>query len=62
MIPEAVWEYTSVCRVSPRKKVWQTPFGDSVTGRVKLFSGYDRVDWEGLPVLLAVQEKAICDE
>jgi hypothetical protein len=61
-IPEAVWEYTSVCRVSPRRKVWQTPFGRFSYRQVKYFSGYERVDWEGLPVLLAVPEKALCDE
>jgi hypothetical protein len=62
MIPEAVWEYTSVCRVSPRRKVWETPFGRFSYRQVKFFSGYERVDWEGLPVLLAVPEKALCDE
>ena len=62
MIPEAVWEYTSVCRVSPRRKVWETPFGRFSYRQVNFFSGYERVDWEGLPVLLAVPEKALCDE
>ena len=62
MIPEAVWEYTSVCRVSPRRKVWETTFGRFSYRQVKFFSGYERVDWEGLPVLLAVPEKALCDE
>lgn len=62
MIPEAVWEYTSVCRVSPRRKVWQTPFGRFSYRQVKFFSGYERVEWDGLPVLLAVPEKALCDE
>lgn len=62
MIPEAVWEYTSVCRVSPRRKVWQTPFGRFSYRQAKFFSGYERVEWDGLPVLLAVPEKALCDE
>ena len=62
MIPEAVWEYTSVCRVSPRRKVWQTPFGRFSYRQVKFFSGYERVEWDELPVLLAVPEKALCDE
>jgi hypothetical protein len=62
MIPEAVWEYTSVCRVCPRRKVWQTPFGRFSYRQVKFFSGYERVEWDGLPVLLAVPEKALCDE
>ena len=62
MIPEAVWEYTSVCRVSPRRKVWQTPFGRFSYRQVKFFSGYERVEWDGLPVLHAVPEKALCDE
>lgn len=62
IIPEAVWEYTSVCRMSPRRKVWETPFGRFSYRQVKFFSGYERVDWEGLPVLLAVPEKALCDE
>jgi hypothetical protein len=46
MIPEAVWEYTSVCRVSPRRKVWETPFGRFSYRQVKCFSGYERVDWD----------------
>jgi hypothetical protein len=62
MIPEAVWEYTSVCRVSPRRKVWETTFGRFSYRQVKFFSGYERVDWGGLPILLAVPEKALCDE
>jgi hypothetical protein len=62
MIPEAVWEYTSVCRVSPRRKVLETTFGRFSYRQVKFFSGYERVDWDGLPVLLAVPEKALCDE
>jgi hypothetical protein len=62
MIPEAVWEYTSVCRVSPRRKVWETPFGRFSYRQVKFFSGYERVDWDGRHVFLAVPEKALCDE
>lgn len=62
MIPEAVWEYTSACRVSPRRKVWQMPFGRFSYRQVKFFSGYERLDWDGLPVLLALPEKALCDE
>lgn len=62
MIPEAVWEYTSVCRVSPRGKVWQTPFGRFSYRQVKLFSGYERVEWDGKNIFLASPEKALCDE
>jgi len=62
MIPEAVWEYTSVCRVSPRTKLWQTPFGRFSYRQLKFFSGYERVEWDGRHVFLAVPEKALCDE
>ena len=62
MIPEAVWEFTSACRVSPRRKIWETPFGRFSYRQVKFFSGYERVEWEGLPVFLALPEKALCDE
>lgn len=62
MIPEVVWEYTSVCEVSPRRKLWENEFGRFSYRQVKNFSGYERVDWGGLPVLVAVPEKALCDE
>lgn len=62
MIPEGVWEYTSVCEVSPRRRLWENEFGRFSYRQVKFFSGYERVDWGGLPVLLAVPEKALCDE
>jgi len=62
MIPEVVWEYTSVCEVSPRRKLWENEFGRFSYRQVKKFSGYERVDWGGLPVLVAVPEKALCDE
>jgi hypothetical protein len=62
MIPEVVWEYTSVCEVSPRRKLWENEFGRFSYRQVKNFSGYERVDWGGVPVLLAVPEKALCDE
>lgn len=62
MIPEVVWEYTSVCEVSPRRKLWENEFGRFSYRQVKNFSGYERVDWGDLPVLVAVPEKALCDE
>jgi len=61
MIPEAVWEFTSACRISPRKKIWATPLGRFSYRQVKYFGGYERVQLGGEPVLLATREKALLD-
>lgn len=61
MIPEAVWEHTSACRISPRKQLWDTPLGRFSYRQVKLFRGFERHDIQGQPTLIACQEKALLD-
>lgn len=61
MIPDVVWEFTSACRVSPRKKHWVTPFGRFAYRQIKYFGGYERIQIGGEPVLLATREKGLLD-
>lgn len=61
MIPEAVWEFTSACRVSPRKKLYQTPLGRFSYRQVKFFGGYERTKMDRHDVLVATREKALLD-
>lgn len=61
MIPEAVWEFTSACRVSPRKRLYTTPYGRFSYRQVKLFGGYERVQMSRHDVLVATREKALLD-
>lgn len=61
MIPEAVWEFTSACRVSPRKKLYATPHGRFSYRQVKFFGGYERIEMDRHHVLLATREKALLD-
>ncbi|MFM8884940.1 MAG: hypothetical protein ACKOKC_00780 [Chthoniobacterales bacterium] len=61
MIPEAVWEFTSACRVSPRKKLYDTPYGRFSYRQVKFFGGYERLPTGRHDVLVASREKALLD-
>jgi predicted transcriptional regulator of viral defense system len=61
MIPEAVWEFTSACRVSPRRKLYITPLGRFSYRQVKFFGGYERLKMDRYDVLLATREKALLD-
>lgn len=61
MIPEAVWEFTSACRVSPRQKLYTTPLGRFSYRQVKFFGGYERVKMDRHDVLVATREKALLD-
>ena len=61
MIPEAVWEFTSACRVSPRKKIYTTPLGRFSYRQVKFFGGYERAKMGRHDVLVATREKALLD-
>ena len=61
MIPEAVWEFTSACRVSPRKKLYPTPHGRFSYRQVKFLGGFERVKMDRHDVLVATREKALLD-
>lgn len=61
MIPEAVWEFTSACRVSPRRKLYATPLGRFSYRQVKFFGGYERVKMGPHDLLVATREKALLD-
>ena len=61
MIPEAVWEYTSACKATPRKQVWDTPLGRFTYRQVKAFLGFERQPIHGQPTLVATPEKALLD-
>lgn len=61
MIPEAVWELTSACRTTPRRRLYDTPAGRFSYRQVKFFGGYERVEAGGQPFLLATPEKALLD-
>jgi hypothetical protein len=61
MIPEAVWEYTGACRVTPRKQLWETPLGRFSYRQVKFFLGFERQILHGQPTLIATPEKALLD-
>ncbi len=61
IIPEAVWEYTGACKVTPRKQVWDTPLGRFTYRQVKTFLGFERQVIHGQPTLIATPEKALLD-
>lgn len=61
MIPEAVWEFTSACQVSPRRKLYTTPLGRFSYRQVKFFGGYERLKVDRHDVLAATREKALLD-
>lgn len=61
MIPEAVWEFTSACRVSPRIKLYTTPLGRFSYRQVKFFGGFERLKMDSHDVLVATREKALLD-
>ena len=61
MIPEAVWEFTSACRTAPRHKFYDTPVGRFSYRQVKFFGGYERVEIDRQPLLVATREKALLD-
>jgi len=61
MIPEAVWEFTSACRVSPRRKLYLTQHGRFSYRQVKFFGGYERLKIGRHDVLVATREKALLD-
>ncbi len=61
MIPEAVWEFTSACRTAPRQKFYDTQAGRFSYRQVKFFGGYERVEIDCQPLLVATPEKALLD-
>ena len=61
IIPEAVWEYTAACKVTPRKQVWDTPLGRFTYRQVKAFLGFERQVIHGQQTLIATPEKALLD-
>ncbi len=61
IIPEAVWEYTGACKVTPRKQEWDTPVGRFTYRQVKTFLGFERQVINGQSTLVATPEKALLD-